>query len=69
MSVDVCPYCKVLYCISSNIAAHRDVENYGSKVFHLPCTFCNKVLEVYYVREVRLRYIKKSDKKLSESDY
>ena len=65
--VDPCPHFNRSYCITDVVSSN--IANYGSNVFHVPCKYCNKMIEVYYVREVTLKYIKKSNKKLSESDF
>lgn len=62
-----CPYCGERDCILE--VAYTNVEFYDSKSFHMPCTKCDKMIQVCIVREVRLVSIEKSDKKRSESDF
>jgi hypothetical protein len=60
-----CPHCEKGSCIP--VVAYRNVENYGSKSLNVRCVHCNKVINCYLSRVVRLEYVKKSD--CNDSDF
>lgn len=67
MSNSKCPICNEENCVDNRIL--RNVECYGSNVYHFPCSHCGKMIEAHIRRVVIIHSIIISDKPLSESDF
>lgn len=66
-AINNCPHCHKNDCIQDVV--FLNCEMYGNEYFSLPCSHCNKMLDVTVRKVVIVDSIFKSNKKLCESDF
>lgn len=62
-----CPHCRKKDCVRTVV--YKNVRNYGSNTFDLPCVNCGKMIYVEVSRKVNIDFIGTSKRKISESDF
>lgn len=61
-----CPYCSEEDCVPDKVYAN--VENYGDRIFNVPCSKCGKMIKVVAIRQVTISFISPAAKG-AESDF